>query len=246
MNTTKPPRTTYLAEVVQIRDLSPAMRRISVASHALRALRIELPGQWMKTFFPAPDGVRPIGRAYTVRAFDQAAGQLDLDFVMHGDEGPAGHWVLNARLGDVLSLAGPRAGYVIDPHAGNHLLIGDATALPAIASIVQALPPQASADVLLEVAGPRERQELHGAARHRGTWLYSGAAPAGTSGQLLAAVRASRIDADSVRVWLAGESAMVRAVRQHLLIERGLPRAFLTSAGYWKLGDADHRERDEE
>lgn len=246
MTTATPPRTTYLAEVVQIRDLSPGMRRISVAGHSLRALRIDLPGQWMKVFFPAPDGVRPPGRAYTVRAFDQAAGYLDLDFVMHGDEGAAGHWVVNARLGDVLTLAGPRAGYLVDPHAASHLLIGDATALPAIACIVQALPPQAGANVLLEVAGSRERQELHGAATLRTTWLYSGAVPAGASGQLLAAVRASVIDVASVRVWLAGESAMVRAVRQHLLQERGLPPAALTSAGYWKVGSADHRERDEQ
>ena len=235
-------RTLFSVEVVQIRDISPRMRRITVIGDGLRTLNVEKPAQWMKVFFPETESAGSIGRAYTIRDFEAAAGRMDLDFVLHGDEGPASHWAVRARLGETLSVAGPRGGYDIDPSEENYLLIGDATALPAIAAIVKKLPDGTRAETIIEIADMQEEQILRGSTLARTQWLHSGNRPPGTTGQIEAAVRAAQIDPESTRIWVAGESLMVRAVLDHLLVERGVPRESIRSAGYWKRGLADYHD----
>ncbi|MCY1379714.1 Siderophore-interacting protein [compost metagenome] len=44
-------------------------------------------------------------------------------------------------------------------------------------------------------------------------------------------------------IWLAGESGVVRTLRAHFLNDQGLARTRLTAKGYWKHGEADHRDR---
>ena len=39
-----------------------------------------------------------------------------------------------------------------------------------------------------------------------------------------------------MHAFVHGEAASVRAVRRHLLVERGVPRADLSVSGYWKRG----------
>ncbi len=235
-------RPTLAVEVSQIRALSPHMRRITVSGAALRRIEVTLPAQWMKVFVPGAAPGASSGRAYTIRAFDRAAGTLDLDFVLHGDDGPASAWAVRAAPGDRIELAGPRAGYAIGA-AACYTLIGDATALPAIAAIAAALPPGTPARALIEVADIHEEQALAGLAPERISWLHAGAGLPGTGGRIEAALAEMAFDAGEQRVWLAGEAAMVRAVTRYLTAVRGLPRGAIEAAGYWKAGSADHRER---
>lgn len=239
-------RTLLSVEVVQIRDVTPHMRRITVIGDGLHTMEVTLPGQWVKMFVPSgtSGSESKIGRAYTIRDFDRAAGRMDIDLALHGEEGPASKWAVHARLGEQIELAGPRGGYEIDTSARRYTLIGDATALPAIASILQCLPESIEAEAFIEVADTHEEQVLKSHARLRTHWLHSGRRLPGTSGLMEARVREAEFDTLGHRVWLAGESSMVRAVRDHLLNERGMPRSAVRAAGYWKLGVADHRERD--
>ncbi|MEM8748560.1 MAG: siderophore-interacting protein, partial [Actinomycetota bacterium] len=71
---------------------------------------------------------RPRGRRYTVRAWDEAARRLTIDFVVHGDVGYAGRWAQAARPGDTLQLLGPSGGYRPDPDAAWYLFAGDESA----------------------------------------------------------------------------------------------------------------------
>jgi len=234
-------RTLHPATVTHIEDVTPRMRRITLIGDGLRTLPVSLPGQWMKIFFPAPPGEKPHGRAYTIRRFDPAAGVMEVDFVLHGDTGPASRWASTARPGDILQLAGPRAGYRIDPHAPAQLLIGDATALPAIAAILDALPEGISAHVFAEVAGEAEEQNFASRANLTIDWVHSGTEAPGTTGKLELVVQQAILPA-SPQVWLAGESFMVRAILTHLLFDRGILHTSIDSAGYWKFGAADHRD----
>lgn len=111
-----------LAEVVEVQDLSPSMRRVTVAADALRELSEGPPARWMKVFFPSPPGQRQAGRAISIRHLDRATGRMDLDFVLHGNSGPASRWAALARPGERLTLAGPRGGYGIDPKAPGYRL----------------------------------------------------------------------------------------------------------------------------
>ena len=66
--------------------------------------------------------------------------ELTLDFVVHGDDGVAGPWAAAAEPGDVLVFEGPGGGYRPDPEADWHLMVGDESALPAIAASLEAVP----------------------------------------------------------------------------------------------------------
>ncbi|MGI9002393.1 MAG: siderophore-interacting protein, partial [Pseudonocardia sp.] len=60
-------------------------------------------------------------------------------------------------------------------------------------------------------------------------------AAAGTTGQLLDAVRAAEFPAGQVFAWIAGESSAVRALRRHLVDDRGVEKCSIDFAGYWRL-----------
>ena len=229
-------------EVIQIRDVTPSMRRITVAGDSLQDLVVEKPAQWMKVFFPGRGNMPPVGRAYTIRRFNAADGRMDLDFVLHGDTGPASFWVTRAKPGDVLQLAGPRSGMDITPTVNCYILVGDATAIPAMASILAALPSHCQVDMYVEVIDAWEEQILESAARLTIHWLHSETQEPGTTGQLEQAIKNASIDPTDCQCWVAGESAMVRAVVAHLVTEHEVPRSMIHSAGYWKLGASDHRE----
>lgn len=91
-----------------------------------------------------------VGRDYTPRRFDTAARELMLEFALHGD-GPAAAWAAQATPGQRVAVAGPRGSFVVAPDFDWHLLVGDETALPAIARRLEELPPQARATVVLKV-----------------------------------------------------------------------------------------------
>ena len=104
----------------------------------------------------------PLRRRYTVAGWDAAARELTLDFVVHGDAGAAGPWARDAAPGDRLVLTGPSGGYSPDPTADWHLMVGDESALPAIAASAAAVPAAVPLVVRLLCDGPDH--ELH--ARH--------------------------------------------------------------------------------
>src|SRR5690606_27644291 len=84
----------------------------------------------------APD-LLPARRTYSVRRWDDEAGAIDVDFVLHGDSaedaGVAARWADEALPGDRIAVMGAGGGYTPRADAGEHLLIGDHAALPAIA-----------------------------------------------------------------------------------------------------------------
>lgn len=238
-----PSRRLHRATVRRTAMIGPYMKRITVDGHPHRAGRA-LPAQWLKVFVPAVDGgPAPEGRAYTIRRVDPAAGTLDLDFVLHGDEGPASAWAAGARAGEVIGLSDPhpRSGFAIDPTICSYLFFGDDTALPAIAGILEALPAIARARVFIEVADTAAEQPLASAAGLDIIWLHRHGVPARS---LDAALRDLAPPSDDTVVWMAGESSAIAALRAHALGEWRLGRHRLHAAGYWKWGQPAFRDRD--
>jgi NADPH-dependent ferric siderophore reductase len=237
-------KTLYPAEVIDIVDVTPRMRRITVAGKNAPPPSNGLPAQWMKLFVPAHGDEQPAGRAYTIRRFDPDTGRITFDFARHGDDGPASRWAGRARVGDVLQISAPRGGHLIDTHVAQYVLAGDATALPAIAAILEALPRQIRATAWIEVVDLAETAYLADRLEFDVRWLSAGTFIPGTTGLLERAIRDAAFDAKACQAWIAGESAMMRTIRTHLLLDRGVIHPAIDSAGYWKLGSADHRERD--
>jgi NADPH-dependent ferric siderophore reductase len=195
-----------------------------------------------------PDEVRaaherdlwPARRRYTVRRWDEAAGELTLDVVVHGDAGAAGPWAARAQPGDVLVLTGPGSGYSPDPAADWHLLLGDESALPAIARTLEVLPAGARAVVRLVVAGPEHEVPLETAADADVVWLHR---TADDPTPLPAAVEALAFPEGRVHAFVHGEADEIRAIRRHLLADRGLARGDMSCSPYWRRTMTDEAWR---
>jgi NADPH-dependent ferric siderophore reductase len=179
----------------------------------------------------------PQQRTYTVRAWDHEALELTIDFVVHGDEGLAGPWARTAAAGDELLFTGPGGGYAPQPEADWHLLIGDESALPAIAATLERLPATAVGHVLLEVDGVAQEQSLAAPEGVRVRWVHRGAGRFGSA--LVGALSALPFPDGEVQAFVHGEAGVVKELRRVLKLERGLAQSQLSISGYWRLGVSD-------
>jgi NADPH-dependent ferric siderophore reductase len=189
-----------------------------------------------------PDDPPPVRRRYTVRAWDPDRSALTIDFVVHGDAGVAGPWADHAEPGDVLVFTGPSGGYRPDPEAPWHLLAGDESALPAIAATLETLAAGARAVALLVCDGPDHELPLTSAADVDVRWLHRAGGP-GDADLLAEAVRDLEFPEERPFGFVHGEADEIRAVRHHLLHERGLTRADLSCSPYWRRTMTDEAWR---
>jgi NADPH-dependent ferric siderophore reductase len=186
--------------------------------------------------------VQPARRRYTVRAWDEATRELTLDFVVHGDEGVAGPWARAAKPGDVLVFEGPGSGYRPDPEAAWHLMVGDESALPAIAASLEAVPDGAIVVVRLLCDGPEHELELTTPGALDLEWLHR-TGEAADADLLVGSVRSLAFPEGRVHGFVHGEADEVRALRRHLLAERGLSRGDMSCSPYWRRTMTDEAWR---
>ncbi|MFJ1579984.1 MULTISPECIES: siderophore-interacting protein [unclassified Streptomyces] len=259
----KPARTSPKAhegQVVRTEWITPHMVRVVLGGEGLAAVECgEFSDHYVKVLF-APEGVSypepfdleriraefprdqwPANRTYTVRGWDPAARELAIDFVVHGDEGLAGPWAARARPGETVRFLGPGGLYVPDPAADWHLLVGDESALPAIAASLERMPAGALVHAFVEISGAEEEQKVTTPDGTGITWLHRGERPVGEA--LIAAVRGLDFPAGDVLAFVHGEAGFVKELRRHLRLERNVPRERLSISGYWRLGQTDEAWR---
>ncbi|HVV31213.1 MAG TPA: siderophore-interacting protein [Mycobacteriales bacterium] len=251
----------YRVRVRRVARVSPNLRRVTLAGAGLDCFPFAGPDQRVKLMLPLPgqerpelDGVqsipeflalpvetRPIMRTYTVRHHRPTAAEVDIDFALHGDLGPASRWATRTRPGDHVALYGPAADYAPQPDSGWQLIVGDESALPAIGSIVEHLRPSDRARVLIELADPRDQQQLRTEGEIEAEWIHRAAGvSAHRSRQLLDAVRSIEFPAEPIYVWLGGEASVVTGIRRHLVRDRGVERSRITFTGYWRHGRTEN------
>ncbi|WP_336810119.1 siderophore-interacting protein [Bosea sp. MMO-172] len=236
-----PERRLRVAEVRNVVAVTPHMRRVTLASTALMDFPVRRPAQWVKLFVPTPQSEKPSGRAYTIRHFREALCEMDIDLVLHGD-GPCSTWAAGAKPGDVVQIAGPRSGFRLDPDVTHLLIGGDETALPAIGSILEALPSGLAVDAFVEIPEDADVQVIRSRADVEITWLPRNGREPGTATDLAAAMMSAHLPGENCEVWFAAEAATVRTVRRHFQLDRAMPRHRLTMSGYWKKGETDFRD----
>ncbi|KZX22087.1 Vibriobactin utilization protein ViuB [Rathayibacter tanaceti] len=180
----------------------------------------------------------PVRRTYTVRSLDHEEQSAAIDFVVHGDEGVAGPWALAARPGDRVALSAPGGAWSPRVEAA-HLLLGDDSALPAIASALEAMPEQARGLALIEVHGAEDELVLAAPDGVEVRWLHRGGLEAGHA--LVAAVRAEPRPEGELEVFAHGERTAMKQLRALLQDEWGVERRALSLSAYWALGRAEDR-----
>ena len=238
--------------VVSVRDLTPTMRRIVLEGEDLDGfsslgfddhvkLFLVAPGQALTLPTVGPDGPvfpepRPVARDYTPRAFDAANRRLTLDFVT-GHGGPATEWAEAATPGAVVGVGGPRGSFIVPTAFADHVLIGDETALPAIARRLEELPTDVRALAIVEVDDAASRMPLDSAAALTVIWVERNGRPRARVEALEAAMDTAlaSVDPADAYVWIAAESAVAKALRTKSLAMGFNPKA-MKAAGYWRQG----------
>lgn len=259
-------------EVVRVVDLSPGMRRVTLAGAQLGeftsangfaqpafdssgfddSIRLlfcapgtsepVLPVQ-KETGLDMPRDRRLLSRAYTVRRWSPETGELDIDVVKHGI-GVGTAWAYRTEPGDRIHFYGPSTSRALPDDADWLLVAGDDATLPAIARLLDELPDDARANVFIEVADAAHRLELRALPHVTVTWLVRDGAEAGTTTLLVDAVRKSDWWDGRPFAWVAGERTAVRDLRRHLLEDRGVSKDDIESDGYWRRGEVVASEGD--
>lgn len=206
------------------------MRRVTVAAASMTDVPIR-PAQDVEIFLREQSG-RRVKRRYTIRYARPERGEIDLDVLVHG-HGPGSAWGASAAVGDAVEFQGPRGKLALVP-AKWHLLVGDESAIPAIASICEALPPEEPALAVIEVQDESDEVPLHADVR----WVARGAVPAGGAELLTDAVRGLALPDGAGHGYLMGETRAMVALRT-VFEERGIAHDAIFVKGYWNLGRPD-------
>jgi len=157
-------------------------------------------------------------RDYTPRHYDAAARTLDIDFAPH-DAGPATRWAEQAQPGQRLGVGGPRGSFIVPMNFDWYLLMGDDTALPAIARRLAELPAGARALVFVEVAGPADHIALDTRADVEVVWAHRDGHVAEQPSPLLAGLLRTSLPAGDFHAWIGCESGDAKALRAHLVTD---------------------------
>lgn len=177
-------------------------------------------------------------RNYTVRAHRAADAEIDVDVLLHEPRGPACSVAAGCEPGWRVGYAGPRVDYAPVDDIDWLLLVGDETALPAIAAILESAPAALPALALVEVDDADDELAIATGAAQELRWVHRRGEPAGASSALAEALRALAPREGVGQAWGAAESRVARDLRGILRDERGMPRSHARARGYWlRTGD---------
>jgi NADPH-dependent ferric siderophore reductase len=248
-------------DVVEVERLTPHMVRVVLGGEGLAGFTpTPFTDQYVNALFVPPGAPydvpfdtdeagaagpehRPRGRRYTVRAWDPVSRRVTIDFVVHGDVGLAGRWASGAVPGDRLQMVGPTGSFAPDPDADWYLMVGDESALPAIAASLERIPRGRPVLAALVVNDGESHLDLDCPGALNVTWVHRAADPDDPD-QVLQAVELLRFPAGRPHVFVHGEAGEVRAVRRHLLADRGVPKDGASISPYWRRDYTDERWRE--
>ncbi len=260
----------FEVEVISVTPLSPSFMRIGFKGGKVPDMCMFAPDQWIKLYIPNPDGsvlrihnqahynklpkaTRPPVRTYTISALRPDQYEFDVDFVLHGDEGPASRWAMNAKIGDQMQIRAhcyseddtPSGCRWLPPKSANKfLLFADETGLPATIGILNLLAQQnekPNVEVFVETPTLQDRLAMPEWEGLTVKYLIKSAGQ--TPGQLLYDEAVSLAPAKlegGVYIWLAAEKTATRRIRLHLSKVSGLGKDAISVAGYWKYGEKQY------
>lgn len=227
--------------------LTPNMRRITFAGPELEGIPQDRAGGNCKIMLPEPDETRktfaerllngpaPVRRTFTVRATRADPLEMDIDFVAHGKEGPASRWALEAEPGSFLGFAGPSTAKVDSFFGDWYLVAADPSALPVAAAALEAMPRDAKGVAIFEITQAEDQQELDVPEGIDVHWLVH-PNPKRPSTAQEEFIRSLEWPQGRVQTCIAGETGVIRSLRDFLHKEKQLPRKDTYISGYWKIG----------
>lgn len=246
------------AEVLNAERISPHFVRITLGGEDLLQWRDLGFDQWFRLALPVSDGTRfdrlsdrfdlrgyvryltlpkstrPVIRNYTVREYHPETGRLEVDFVVHGEEGVAGPWASSLPTGAPVALIDQGCGYRPVEGAARIVIAGDESALPAVLGILRDAPAETSGIAIIEIPHDEDRQPVAAPPGVDVRWIVRDADARPGAGAL-AAVRELGPDPEPVSAFFAGEQQLAAGGRRHLVNACGVPKSSVDFTGYWRL-----------
>ncbi|WP_026179988.1 siderophore-interacting protein [Hahella ganghwensis] len=221
-------------------QVTPNMLRLTLGGEGMADFPEEQESAYVKLMFPNTDSVKPILRTYTVRA--QRHDEIDIDFVIHEDGGPASTWATSAKAGDRITVGGPGPKKLVDDSADWFLIVGDMTALPAISVNLELLPKHARGYVIIEVINESDIQPLKTPDNIEIHWLIN-PRPGTRDTFLLDKVRQLDWLKGRPSIWCACELTSMRKLRAHFRALPNFDKKDLYISSYWKLGVSEEEHK---
>lgn len=242
------------SEVVRREQISPHFVRVTLGGGDLDRFDFRGFDQWFRLAVPTgedtrfdnlpsrfglggylkysmlPKSTRPVIRNYTVRAFRPESLELDIDFVVHGDEGVAGPWARSVQTGAPVAFVDQGTGW--KSIAGDsYLLTADETGLPAVAGILRDLPRDAVGHAVIEIPDAADAQPVENPAGLTVHWVTRNA---GRPGALALDTVTTLGVSPAASVFAVGESQLATGTRRWAIGE-GVPKDNIVFCGYWRL-----------
>jgi NADPH-dependent ferric siderophore reductase len=251
-----------LLTVKGVQDLTPHMRRVCLTGPDLADYPFTCGGAHIKIMLPqpgqphavlptpTPQGPRwedasqkPIMRTFTIRAFRREALELDIDFALHGETGPASRFALHVKPGDSLAISGPGGPNPMLQVADNYYMVGDLTSLPAICAMADVMPSQARGHIALLVPHEQEIQDIALPAGVSLRWFIG--SPDQTAA-LVSHFTSLPMTGEQSYFWFGGEEGLVVPMRRHVRRTLDVDRSRVYAVPYWRHGkdeEAYHHDR---
>lgn len=230
-------------EVLRCEYVTPNMRRITLGGSGLEGFPPEQDSAYIKLFLgDSKLGKKPLMRTYTIRAQREQDNEVDIDFVIHGDEGPASVFAMQAKVGDPVTIAGPGPVKLVDMSADWFFIIGDMTALPAASVSVENLPANARGYAVFEVLTEADRQDLPCHENFQIHWVIN-PHPDKENSCLVDKVTALPWLDGRPSVWAACEFTGMRALRKYFKQDRQVGKEEIYVSSYWKRGLSEDQHK---
>ena len=244
----------HLLTVKRKVNLTPNMIRVTLDCPSLKDIGSDRQGAHCKLLFPRPNTSkedfgriisikpseltieqRPIRRTYTVRYFRKDNFEMDIDFVNHGDDGPASSWARIARPGNFIGLLGPALPKIKEFYADWYLIAADMSALPVAAATIEAMPKNARGVAIFEITSEADKQIIKSPPGIQFHWIIHPNPNIPSTAQL-SLLKQIEWPSGIIQTCIAGESGLMRHIKNYIANEKNLPKTDTYISGYWKIG----------
>lgn len=188
------------------------------------------------------DGNRGLMRTYTMRDLDLEKGLMTIDFVAHGDTGPASKWANSATEGDELMVFMKVKTKPLFIASDWYFLVGDHTALPVISVILEALPSDAKGKAIIEVFNEDDTLPLRKPENVELIWNFN--SKPGQNSELANSFETEEFPSGSKFIFAAAEYQTAGKIQEKLRNDPNLDRNQWQTFSYWKYGQAEDASAD--
>lgn len=231
--------------VLRVERIGAGFQRIVLGGEALDGFTSRGFDDHTKVFFPKPgtpftppqvtdegivwgDGPRPASRDYTP-LYDESRHELAIDFFIH-EGGVASEWAINAQVGDLLTIGGPRGSLVVPEDYAWQFYVCDESGMPALRRRLEALNKLAvrpEVNAVVTIADVSYKDYLAHLSDYNIEWVIGH-----DSNVVAEKLAAAQVPDEEYYLWLTGEGVLVKSLLD-LAESKNVDQNLMRGQAYW-------------